>query len=78
MHRLEIVLKEQNWNDYFLSQIIIARLLLKQADLNDVFKVYIEPIQELEKERVIQGHQLKQKEPDAGKNDCEIKYSAVT
>ena len=37
-------------------------------------KVYIEPIRELEKERVIQGFQPKQKELDAEKKDHEIKY----
>ena len=37
-------------------------------------KVYIEPIRELEKERVIQGLQPKQKELDAEKKDYEIKY----
>lgn len=74
MHRADIVLKEQNWDDYFLPQITMTRLLEKQGDLYDVVKVYIEPIRELEKERVIQGFQPKQKELDAEKKDHEIKY----
>jgi signal transduction histidine kinase len=51
IHSADIALKGQWWDLYFLSQTTMATLLEKQGDLNDVVKIYIELIRELEKNR---------------------------